>query len=133
MVCMLEVSKEIKINVLYCVPGLSRKSASRNSRRNMIMIQPPKVTDEQWKVGKYKTVKCPLHWARCTTDALHKASENYLVGLMTDANLHARRVTVQSRDIQLAQRILGGTEIGNIFRWFKFTLKPPYSITRDKL
>ena len=43
-------------------------------------------------------------------DALHEASEDYLVTLLEDANLlaiHARRVTLQPRDIQLAQRIWG--------------------------
>ena len=42
--------------------------------------------------------------------ALHQASEAYLVGLLEDANLlaiHAKRVTVQPRDIQLARRIRG--------------------------
>ena len=42
--------------------------------------------------------------------ALHEASESYLVGLMEDANLlalHAKRVTLQPRDIHLARRIRG--------------------------
>ena len=43
-------------------------------------------------------------------DALHEASESYLVGMMEDANLlaiHAKRFTIQPRDIQLARRIRG--------------------------
>ena len=42
--------------------------------------------------------------------ALHEAAEHYLVGLMEDANalaIHARRITVQPRDIQLARKIRG--------------------------
>jgi len=42
--------------------------------------------------------------------ALQEASEAYLVGLFEDANLaakHAKRVTVQPKDIQLARRIRG--------------------------
>ena len=42
--------------------------------------------------------------------ALHEAAESYLVGLLEDANalaIHARRVTVQPQDIQLACRIRG--------------------------
>ena len=42
--------------------------------------------------------------------ALQEAAENYLVGLSEDINLlavHAKRVTVVSRDIQLALRIRG--------------------------
>jgi len=42
--------------------------------------------------------------------ALQKAAEAYLVGLFQDAQLcavHAKRVTVMSKDIQLARRICG--------------------------
>ena len=42
--------------------------------------------------------------------ALHEAAEHYLVGLLEDANalaIHARRITVQPRDIQLARKIRG--------------------------
>nr|CAD1818801.1 unnamed protein product [Ananas comosus var. bracteatus] len=42
--------------------------------------------------------------------ALQEAAEAYLVGLFEDANLcaiHARRVTIMPRDIQLARRIRG--------------------------
>ena len=42
--------------------------------------------------------------------ALHEASEAYLVSLAEDANLcaiHARRVTIMPKDIQLARRIRG--------------------------
>ena len=42
--------------------------------------------------------------------ALQEASEAYLVGLFEDANLcaiHARRVTIMIKDIQLARRIRG--------------------------
>ena len=49
-------------------------------------------------------------WAVGAVDALHEASEDYLVTLLEDANLlaiHARHVTLQPRDIQLACRIRG--------------------------
>jgi histone H3 len=44
--------------------------------------------------------------------ALQEASEAYLVDLFQDTNLiamHARRVTIMPRDIQLARRIRGET------------------------
>ena len=44
------------------------------------------------------------------TLALQEASEAYLVGLFEDANLcaiHAKRVTLMPKDIQLARRIRG--------------------------
>ena len=49
-------------------------------------------------------------WAVGAIDALHEAVEDYLITLLADANLlaiHARCVTVQPRDIQLACRICG--------------------------
>eukprot|EP00002_Diphylleia_rotans_P008811 TRINITY_DN18800_c0_g1_i1.p2 TRINITY_DN18800_c0_g1~~TRINITY_DN18800_c0_g1_i1.p2 ORF type:complete len:146 (+),score=36.46 TRINITY_DN18800_c0_g1_i1:43-480(+) len=45
--------------------------------------------------------------------ALQEAAEAYIVGLMEDANLcaiHAKRVTIMVRDIQLARRIRGYSE-----------------------
>jgi histone H3 len=42
--------------------------------------------------------------------ALQEASESYLVGLMEDSNLcaiHAKRVTIMPKDMQLARRIRG--------------------------
>ena len=42
--------------------------------------------------------------------ALHEAAEAYLVGLMEDTNLcaiHAKRVQIMPKDIQLARRIRG--------------------------
>ena len=68
----------------------------------------PAITDEDYETGKSN--KCPLRWARNAVEALHQAAEDYLVTLLEDANLlaiHARRVTVQPRDIQLARRIRG--------------------------
>ena len=50
------------------------------------------------------------HWAKGAVDALHEVAESYLVGMMEDANLltiHAKRYTIQPRDIQLACHIHG--------------------------
>ena len=49
--------------------------------------------------------------------ALQEAAESYLVGLFEDTNLaaiHARRVTIMPKDIQLARRIRG--ETGRYYR-----------------
>ena len=59
---------------------------------------------------------CP-HWAQGAVDALHEASESYLVGMMEDANLlaiHAKRYTIQPRDIQLARCIRGDKDWDNL-------------------
>lgn len=45
-----------------------------------------------------------------TMAALQEASEAYIIGLFEDTNLcaiHARRITIMPKDIQLARRIRG--------------------------
>jgi len=54
-----------------------------------------------------------LRWQAEAMMALQEAAEHYLVRLFEDANLcaiHAKRVTVQPKDIQLARRIRGPSE-----------------------
>ncbi|KAJ7283552.1 histone H3 [Mycena rebaudengoi] len=51
-----------------------------------------------------------LRWQSTALMALQEATEAYLVHLFEDANLcaiHAKRVTIMQRDIQLARRIRG--------------------------
>jgi histone H3/H4 len=55
-------------------------------------------------------------WASEALEAIQTAAEAYLVGLFEDANLcamHAKRVTIQVKDILLAQRIRGDNFGGN--------------------
>jgi len=55
-------------------------------------------------------VKESYRWQSQAVGALQEAAEGYLVGLFTDVNLcalHAKRVTIMPRDIQLARRIRG--------------------------
>ena len=54
--------------------------------------------------------KCDLRFQQSAILALQEASEAYLVGLFEDTNLcaiHAKRVTIFPKDIQLARRIRG--------------------------
>lgn len=49
-------------------------------------------------------------WQKKAIDALQQAAENYLVKLFQDVNIcaiHARRVTIMVKDMQLARRIRG--------------------------
>ncbi|KAG7096853.1 hypothetical protein E1B28_004261 [Marasmius oreades] len=51
-----------------------------------------------------------LRWTSSALQALQEATEAFLVHLFEDANLcaiHAKRVTIMQRDIQLARRIRG--------------------------
>ena len=68
----------------------------------------PIISDADYASGT--VVKYPMRWTKGALEALHEAAENYMVSLMEDANLlaiHARRVTLQPRDIQRARRIRG--------------------------
>ena len=54
--------------------------------------------------------KSDLRFASSAVLALQEASEAYLVGIMEDSNLcaiHAKRVTIMPKDMQLARRIRG--------------------------
>jgi len=54
--------------------------------------------------------KTELRFQGTAVAALQEASEAYLVGLFEDTNLcaiHAKRVTIMAKDIQLARRIRG--------------------------
>ncbi|KAF7332089.1 Histone-fold-containing protein [Mycena kentingensis (nom. inval.)] len=58
----------------------------------------------------YNNSMTDLRWQSSALLALQEASEAYLVHLFEDANLcaiHAKRVTLMQRDIQLARRIRG--------------------------
>jgi histone H3 len=51
-----------------------------------------------------------LRFQSCTVLALQEAAEAYLVGLFEDTQfcaLHAKRVTIMPKDMQLARRIRG--------------------------
>jgi histone H3/H4 len=51
-----------------------------------------------------------FRWTVHAMDALQEASEAFLIGLIEDGQLcafHAKRVTLMTRDIRLAQRIRG--------------------------
>ena len=55
-------------------------------------------------------MKNDARWQSTAVLALQEASEAYLVGLFEDTNLcaiHAKRVTIMPKDIQLARRIRG--------------------------
>lgn len=55
-------------------------------------------------------VKTDLRFQSHAVLALQEAAEAYLVGLFEDTNLcaiHAKRVTIMPKDIQLARRIRG--------------------------
>ena len=76
--------------------------------------QPVEAPDiANWKLNRGQKNQYPFRWQANAIEALHEGAENYLIGLLEDANLfalHARRITLQPRDIQLARHIGGDTE-----------------------
>ena len=64
--------------------------------------------------------KTDLRFQSTAVLALQEASEAYLVGLFEDTNLcaiHAKRVTIMPKDIQLARRIRGERAVSLLFGW----------------
>ncbi|TNY24375.1 histone 3 [Rhodotorula diobovata] len=58
-------------------------------------------------------VQEPFRWQASALQALQEAAEDYLVALFEDTNLcaiHAKRVTIQRKDMQLARRLRGETD-----------------------
>ena len=58
-----------------------------------------------------------LQWQGIALEAIQHAAEDYIIGLMGDANLsalHAKRITIMPKDLQLARRIRGIATI-NLF------------------
>lgn len=58
-----------------------------------------------------------LQWQGIALEAIQHAAEDYIIGLMGDANLsaiHAKRITIMPKDLQLARRIRGVSKINLI-------------------
>ena len=94
---------------IYLLSRLVKEITYREYRRlQSKCITPPTITNKEYKKGMY--VVCPLRWQRSALECLHEGAETYMVSLLEDTNLlaiHARWITLQPRDIQLAQRIRG--------------------------
>ncbi|CAL8316419.1 unnamed protein product [Arctogadus glacialis] len=74
----------------------------------LIRQDPPKVQRLVREIAQ--DFKTDLRFQSSAVMALQEASEAYLVGLFEDTNLcaiHAKRVTIMPKDIQLARRIRG--------------------------
>ena len=109
-------------------PGMSKKSSRKNElpkkRRAPGVVALQEIRRYQkstelliqklpfQRLVKELTMKISsnIRWQVAAVGALHEASEAYLVGLFEDTNLcaiHAKRVTIDPRDIMLARRIRG--------------------------
>ena len=70
-----------------------------------------------WEVAQ--DFKTDLRFQRNAIGALQEASENFLIALLEDTNLcaiHARRVTIYPKDMQLARKLRNDKVMGGDFR-----------------
>ncbi|KAH7299231.1 hypothetical protein KP509_24G001300 [Ceratopteris richardii] len=90
----------------------TRHSSRRNSGAGTHSGSIPLRGDE---ASKERDQEIQSYYARLciqgiTIEALQEASEAYLISMLEDSNLcaiHAKRVTIQPKDLQLARRIRG--------------------------
>ncbi|KAL6084016.1 hypothetical protein STEG23_002535 [Scotinomys teguina] len=81
---------------------------SRYQKSTELLIQKLPFQRLVWEIAQ--DFKTDLRFQSMDIGALQEASEAYLVGLFEDTNLcaiHAKRVTIMPKDIQLARRIQG--------------------------
>ncbi|GAA5914724.1 hypothetical protein JCM5296_001962, partial [Sporobolomyces johnsonii] len=79
--------------------------------------------------------KTDLRFQSSAIGALQEAAEAYLVSLFEDTNLaaiHAKRVTIQPKDIQLARRLRGGASLSPFVVTVAWTrADPPLLVERS--
>ena len=97
-------------------PGtVALKEIRRYQKSTELLIRKLPFQRLVWEIaGDHKVITSPLcgkvKFQSLAIKALQEASEAYIVGLFEDTNLcaiHAKRVTIMPKDIQLARRIRG--------------------------
>ena len=95
--------------LIFSVPrGCSLTKHSRYQKSTELLIR--KLPFQRLVREIAQDFKTDLRFQSSAVMALQEASEAYLVGLFEDTNLcaiHAKRVTIMPKDIQLARRIRG--------------------------
>ena len=95
-------------SLLFCHRLIREITTREFEKRHLRPADAPDLTEEELAEGQRNV--CPLCWTKGAIEALHEGMDAYMTGLMEDANLlaiHAKRYTVQPRDIHLARRIWG--------------------------
>ncbi|KAK2187470.1 hypothetical protein NP493_164g02019 [Ridgeia piscesae] len=97
-------SREIQTAVRLLLPG----ELAKHAKSTELLIR--KLPFQRLVREIAQDFKTDLRFQSSAVMALQEASEAYLVGLFEDTNLcaiHAKRVTIMPKDIQLARRIRG--------------------------
>ena len=91
-------------------PGtVALREIRKYQRRTDCLV--PRLPMERWIREIAQGIRTDIRFQRSAIDAVREASEAHLVALFEDTNLcaiHAGRVTIMSRDAQLALRIRRG-------------------------
>ncbi|TWW64407.1 Histone H4 [Takifugu flavidus] len=101
-----EHAKRKTVTAMDVVYALKRQGRTLNARTK----QTARKSTGGKAPRKQLATKTDLRFQSSAVMALQEASEAYLVGLFEDTNLcaiHAKRVTIMPKDIQLARRIRG--------------------------
>ena len=99
---------QTRISFVLCYRLVKEITYREHNRRRGNKAEGCDLMEEQIEVGERNV--CPMRWTKGAVEALHEGTEVYMTELMEDANLlaiHARRITVQPQDIQLANCIRG--------------------------
>lgn len=92
-------------------PGaLALKEIRRYQKSDKLLIRKLPFQRLVREIAMDLDTRSPIRFQSSAVAALHEAAEAYIVGLFEDTNLiavHAKRVTIQPRDLQLALRLRG--------------------------
>lgn len=91
-------------------PGTKALSEIRKWQRTTVLLI-PKVAFQRFVKEIAHDINHGLRFQSATINALQEAAEGYLTSVFDDSNqcaIHAGRVTLTIKDIQLAMRIRGG-------------------------
>ena len=90
--------------------SIAKRDIKRYQKSTKLLI--PKASFERMVREVSETLKKGMRFTKSAIEAVQTSAEDYLVKLFEDASLcasHAKRVTVQDKDIYLARRIRGET------------------------
>lgn len=90
-------------------PGIAALKEIRNFQRTTDLLIPKANLGRLVREVSQRRLG-DLRWSRIGLETLHEAAEAYVVALMEDTNLcaiHAKRVTITPKDMNLALRLRG--------------------------
>lgn len=103
----------VSLVIKHCHPYLFATNSRRYQKSTDLLMRKLPFARVVKEVAQDLYSRGPLRWQATAIMALQEAAEAFMVHLFEDANLcaiHAKRVTIQKKDIQLARRIRGRSD-----------------------